>query len=67
MNISLDYHELDYLIFTLGGRSSYNPKALGSGLSGSGALILLGKLETIRNDLNACPVATDRETETRAA
>lgn len=61
--MTLTGDELDYLIFTLGGRSSYNPKALGFGLSGNDALKLRGKLETIRNDLNACPVAANRETE----
>ena len=65
--MTLTSDELDYLIFTLGGRSSYNPKRLGSGLSGQGALKLRIKLETIRNELNACPVAANRETEIGAA
>lgn len=65
--MTLTGDELDYLIFTLGGRSAYDPKRLGSGLSGQGAITLCRKLETIRNDLNACPVAANRETEIGAA
>ena len=65
--MTFTHDEIDYLVFTLGGQSGYNPKRLGSGLSGEGAISLRLKLETMRDDDDASPVEADRATETRAA
>ena len=43
MNLTPD--ELAYLVHLLGGRSTYDPKRLGEGLSAVGALQLRAKLE----------------------
>lgn len=49
MTLVLNGDELDYLIFLLGGVSDYNPKLLGTGLSGEGSLVLRAKFERERD------------------
>ena len=65
--MTFTHDEIDYLVFTLGGQSGYNPKRLGCGLSGEGAICLRVILEIMRDDHDASPVEADRATETRAA